>query len=277
MLNKMFKYLRKPELYSESSSKFWDDEHISKGMLEAHLNPGLEAASRKHKFIDNSVEWITKVAPCEKYKEVLDLGCGPGLYTHRLAEIGYLVTGIDFSKRSIEYAKQKAKEKNLKIEYIYKNYMEIEYKDEFDLITLIYCDFAVLSNNQREILLQKIYCAMKSGGKFIFDVFTPNNYEGRTESNTWYSNEGSGFWKSETYLCIQAHYIYENNIRLDQYVIIDKEENVSVYRLWDHYYTKNTIVEELKKAGFEKIEIYSDVTGKELDEKSKTLCIVVEK
>lgn len=277
MLNKMVEYLKKPQLYLESSSKFWDDEHISKGMLEAHLNPQWDAASRKHEFIDNSVEWITTVVPCEKYKKVLDLGCGPGLYTQRLAEIGYLVTGIDFSKRSIEYAKQEAIKKCITIEYIYKNYMEINYKEEFDLITLIYCDFGVLPHKQREILLKKIYSAMKIGGKFIFDVFTPNNYEGKSESNTWYLNEGSGFWKSKTHLCIQAHYIYENNIRLDQYVIIDKEGNTDVYRNWDHYYTRDTIISELKEAGFEKIEIYSDVTGKEYDEKSKTICIVVEK
>lgn len=34
---------------------------------------------------------------------------------------------------------------------------------------------------------------MKRGGKFIFDVFTPKNYEGKGESNPWYLNEGSGF------------------------------------------------------------------------------------
>lgn len=277
MLNKMFEYLKKPKLYAESSAKFWDDEHISKGLMEAHLNSSLEAASRKHDFIDSSVNWINKVTPHESYKKVLDLGCGPGLYTQRLAKRGYLVTGIDFSKRSIEYAKQKAQEKHIDVEYIYRNYLDIDYEGEFDLVILIYCDFAALSHKKRKILLNKIYCAMKSGGKFIFDVFTPKNYEGKTENNTWYLNDGSGFWKAETYLCMESHYIYENKIMLDQYVIIDKQENVDVYRMWNHYYTKDTIVLELKKAGFKKSEIYSDVSGKPYDEESKTMCIIVEK
>lgn len=277
MMDKVFEYLKKPEVYTESTSKFWDDEHISKYMLEAHLNPNWEAASRKHDFIDRSVEWIEKIAPSETYKKVLDLGCGPGLYAERFATKGYLVTGLDFSKRSIDYAKQKALEKDLKIDYFYKNYIEIEYKESFDLITLIYCDYGALSYSNRVILLKKVYDAMKVGGKFILDVFTPKNYEGKCEGNTWYLNEGEGFWSPKTHLCIQSHYIYEGDIRLNQYTIINEDGEANVYRVWDHYYTKNTITEELKKAGFSNIEIFSDVRGNFYDEESKTMCIVVEK
>jgi ubiquinone/menaquinone biosynthesis C-methylase UbiE len=277
MINKLFDYLKKPSLYAESTAKFWDDEHISKGMLEAHLEPDLEAASRKHTFINDSVEWINMAFPCNKYNKLLDLGCGPGLYAERFTKKGYSVTAIDFSKRSIEYAKQKAEEKALSIEYIYQNYLEMEYENEIDLVTLIYCDFGALSHLQREILLKKVYCAMKSGGKFIFDVFTTNNYEGKIESNTWNLNKGRGFWASDTYLCIESHFTYEDDIRLNQYTIVEENGNLNVYRIWDHYYTKGTIIEELKKIGFKTIEIFSDVAGNPYDDKSKTMCIVVEK
>lgn len=76
---------------------------------------------------------------------------------------------------------------------------------------------------------------------------------------------------------MEAHYIYEDNIRLNQYIVIDKEDKVNVYRIWDHYYTKYTITEELKKAGFEKIQVFSDAAGKPYDEGTKTICIVAEK
>ena len=56
------------------------------------------------------------------------------------------------------------------IKYIYKNYLEIDYTNEVNLITLIYCDFGVFSDLQRDLLLQKVYHALKHGGKFIFDV-----------------------------------------------------------------------------------------------------------
>lgn len=45
--NKLLSYIKdKPNVYEESSSAFWDDEHISKHMLEAHLTPNFDGASR---------------------------------------------------------------------------------------------------------------------------------------------------------------------------------------------------------------------------------------
>ena len=39
MIEMLFHLLQKPTLWQRGSEPFWDDEHISKGMLEAHLNP----------------------------------------------------------------------------------------------------------------------------------------------------------------------------------------------------------------------------------------------
>ncbi len=277
MLNQLFKYLERPPVYTKSTCKFWDDEHVSKGLLEAHLNPRLEAASRQHDFIDKSVEWISEIAPSSVYSNLLDLGCGPGLYAERFYKKGYRVTGIDYSNRSINYAVNKAAENDQDIHYKYQNYLEIDYRNEYDLITLIYCDFVVLSDEERATLLKKIYNALKPGGKFIVDVFTVKEFEDRKESHTWEISENGGFWRPNKHLCLQSHFIYDNNVRLDQYTIIDEEGKVDVVRNWFKAYTKDTIIEEIEKAGFSNIMIYSDVAGKAYSDESKTICVVVEK
>ena len=48
MIAQLRAYLQKPRLYAPSTGEFWNDPHISKGMLEAHLNPQVDAATRKH-------------------------------------------------------------------------------------------------------------------------------------------------------------------------------------------------------------------------------------
>lgn len=59
MYKKLLHYAKqKPLEYTDSTSKFWDDDHISKYMLEAHLNPDTESASRQHSFIKDSARWI---------------------------------------------------------------------------------------------------------------------------------------------------------------------------------------------------------------------------
>lgn len=63
MNQKIFELIQKPTLYQKSERPFWDDPYISSQMLLAHLNPDLEAASRKMSFIDASVNWIATTLP----------------------------------------------------------------------------------------------------------------------------------------------------------------------------------------------------------------------
>lgn len=105
MLERLKSYEIKPPAYTRSESKFWEDSHISKYMLEAHLNSEKDAASRTHRFMDESVQWIKALLPPNEYPKLLDLGCGPGLYCERFWASGYNVTGVDYAKRSIDYAR----------------------------------------------------------------------------------------------------------------------------------------------------------------------------
>lgn len=176
MINKLLSLLQKPTLWQRSLENFWDDEHISKGLLEAHLNPDSDAASRNHSFIEGSAQWLFSIIPAGS--KILDLGCGPGLYAKRLSDAGFDVTGIDFSKRSINYAK----ENDRKSKYIYQNYLELDYSEAFDAVILIYCDYAALTMEERKTLLAKVYRALKPGGLFIFDVFTEQTHKGKSDN-----------------------------------------------------------------------------------------------
>ncbi len=82
MLENLFAFMHKPELYQASTSKLWDDEHISKKMLESHLDEW-DAATRPHKFVDKSVDWIVSILPPKKHPKLIDLGCGPGIYAEK--------------------------------------------------------------------------------------------------------------------------------------------------------------------------------------------------
>lgn len=271
MLNELKKYLVKPGLYTPSTNNFWDDEHISKGLLAAHLNPDWDAASRKHKFLDQSVRWIRKIAPPAQYKFLLDLGCGPGLYAERFSSAGYVVTSVDFSKRSIEYAKEQTLMKKSNIRYLYQNYLNINFLEEFDVVTLIYCDYGALSKTERRQLLEKVYQALKPNGKFIVDVFTPRMRN--KESRSWsYSAEG-GFWSPEHHLCLEAVYQYDDEDETElRQVIVITEENVKCYNIWDHFFTKEKLLAEIEPIGFKSFEFYGDVAGKEFSETGETIC-----
>jgi 2-polyprenyl-3-methyl-5-hydroxy-6-metoxy-1,4-benzoquinol methylase len=48
-----------------------------------------------------------------KNSKIIDLGCGTGLTAHEMSQKGFIVTGVDFSEKFINYATQKYRNKNL--------------------------------------------------------------------------------------------------------------------------------------------------------------------
>lgn len=276
MLNKLSDYLIKPKLYTPSTSTFWDDEHISKGMLEAHLNPNWDAATRKLDFVDKSVKWIASIAQPIQFQKLLDLGCGPGIYAEHFRKAGYKVTGIDFSKRSIDYAKEQTLHNKSNIEYNYQNYLTIDYEEQFDVITLIYCDYAPLSITDRLILLRKVHQALRPNGKFIFDVFTP--LMRKAESRSWLYSDDGGFLCEKPHICLDSVYQYddEDNTELRQSIVIT-EDTVNCYNIWDHFFTKEALISEIQPIGFNSFEFYGDIAGKEYSDAGETICGVFTK
>ncbi len=132
--------------------KLWADPHIAKRMLSFLLNGEKDAASRSREFMERSALWIADSFRLDGGKRVLDLGCGPGLMASRLTRLGAVVTGVDFSPGSIEWAERDGKD--LPVSYICADYLEADLPGKFDLITMIMCDFCALSPFQRKALVR---------------------------------------------------------------------------------------------------------------------------
>jgi len=282
-LDKLYKVIdenKNPVLFENSKTKedFWDNEHISKMMLMAHLNPNWDVASRRNETIKATCDFIIKKLNLKANEKLLDLGCGPGLYSTKFHEHGLLVTGIDYSKRSLEYANKKAVLNNYNINYLYMDYLDLNYEDEFDIVVIIYCDFGVLSNQLREKLLKKIYKSLKPNGYLVFDVWSTSFKELNTSYKTWKVHEKQGFWKSTPHLELINKIYYENEkVSLKQHFILEENDNISVYNLWEQVYTKESVVSLISENGFRVVNILGDLTGKEYLEASNTIGIIAQK
>jgi 2-polyprenyl-3-methyl-5-hydroxy-6-metoxy-1,4-benzoquinol methylase len=276
MYERILEFLKeKPLPYMQSTAPFWDDEHISKGMLAAHLNPDFEGASRKLVFIKKSVDWISGISDIRKGNKLLDLGCGPGIYAEMFYDAGFAVTGIDYSRRSIKYATEQAKIKHKDIQYIYMNYLDIAYENAFDFVTLIYCDFGVLPHADRAKLLIKIRKALKKGGILILDGFTEKEIRNFSETRT-IRYETHGFWSSVPYMLIQSNYVYpETKNYLEQYIVVT-ENTCQCYNNWNQIYSIQSFGDELRSAGFDNIQFFDDVSGQPLTGTQNTLCAVAQ-
>ena len=260
-----------------TADELWTDEHTSKQMLEYHLNDYVDLSSRNKEFIEQSVKWIISKFEIDKTTEIADFGCGPGLYTTRLAERGARVTGIDFSQNSLNYAKQVAANKGLSINYILSNYLEFETTDRFDLIMMIMCDFCVLSPAQRKKMLSKFNLLLKPEGSVLLDVYSLNSFNQKEESAIYELNQLNGFWSPEDYYGFVNTFKYEKEkVTLDKYTIIEKSRKREVYN-WLQYFSEESLKNEFEENGFKTIELYSDVAGKNFSSESTEFAIVARK
>lgn len=251
------KLSEKPATYQPGSAVMWTDPYISTQLLDIHLNPDIDLASRKPETIQSTVKWILDRADGEKL-DILDLGCGPGLYTELLAKAGHNVTGVDFSTSSIEYAKRSAQKTNLSIDYRRMNYLELEESEKFDLVIMMFTDFGVLSPGDREKLLSNIYRALKPGGKYIFDSLKDLSLADKVSPSSWEYHQ-KGFWRDHPYLVLSNSFLYEDEkMVLYQHGVIE-EGGFETYRFWTHFFSDSDLAGILENSGFKQPDFYNDV------------------
>lgn len=261
ILSQLIRLQQKPAPFTPGEALFWDDPHISLQMLDAHLNPEIEAASRRPETIERSVRWLIQSLSLHAGDPIVDLGCGPGLYASLFARAGLQVTAIDYSHRSIEYARNIARENGLRIRYRYQNYLEWEEENLYRAAFLIFGDFCTIGPEQRLRLLQNIQRALQPGGKFVFDVSTRKHRAKHGNQCTWRALE-SGFWKPGPHLVLEDGFDYpEQAIWLDQYTVIEADGKLSVYRNWFQDYTPESITAEVSRGGFEVEGLWGDLAG----------------
>ncbi len=121
----------KKDPFKELSNEWWDENGKFQSL---------------HKFTDIRMQYIKRIV--SKYKkqdkvynldklECLDIGCGGGLLSERIARLGASVTGIDITQNSIEIAKIHAFNSGLNINYINTDvslFIKNNFSKKFDLI-----------------------------------------------------------------------------------------------------------------------------------------------
>lgn len=118
---------------------------------------------------------LASFLPSKSDAHILDIACGNGLTTRRLAEMGYQVTAFDFSANLIEYAKQRLDKHGLKT-----SLHVIDATNEAQLLSLGKNKFDCALSNMAlfdmaniEPLFKTLPQLLKPGGTFIFSITHP--------------------------------------------------------------------------------------------------------
>jgi SAM-dependent methyltransferase len=268
-----------PEPWAEGEKIPWHDPQFSRRMLEEHLSQEHDAASRRFEKVEQHVDWIHRQVLSGKPTRILDLGCGPGFYTSRLARLGHECVGIDFSPASIAYARVEALGAGLRCTYLQEDIRVAEYGSGFGLVMLIFGEFNVFTPVDARGILNKAYHALEDNGLLLLE---PHTYAAVCEmghrSPSWYSAE-SGLFSDRPYLCLQEYFWdAERETATTRYFVI----NASTGSVTRHADTMQAYTDEgyrslLAECGFGEPEIYPSLTGEVDDSQGGLMALVARK
>ncbi len=108
-------------VFDSLSDEWWDENGSFKALHSFNL---IRLEYLKRNNLNQSLNGLS----------ILDVGCGGGILCEPLSRLGAKVTGIDTSEKAIKVAKEHARIKNLKINYIHGELSKIE-KCSFDIVT----------------------------------------------------------------------------------------------------------------------------------------------
>jgi len=160
---------RKDDIWNGAYKIPWDDPDFSRRMLNEHLSQAHDLASRRSKWIDRQVAWIHEHLLSAEPSRILDLGCGPGLYLHRLARLGHDCRGIDFGPASIEYARRHTSGE-LRCDFILGDLRHVDFGGPYDMAMVLYGELNVFSPAETSAILKKVWASLAPRGRLIVEV-----------------------------------------------------------------------------------------------------------
>jgi len=268
-----------PKPWAEGEKIPWNDPGFSRRMLAEHLSQEHDAASRRYEIIDQHVSWIHHHVLRGVSTAILDLGCGPGLYTNRLARWGHKCTGIDFSPASIAYAREQAGKSDLSCNYIEQDIRLADYREGYGLVMSIYGEFNVFQPKDAKEILLKAKHALHPGGILLLEPHTFEKvYDLGMEPPAWQSAR-AGLFSDEPYLLLQENFWdAEVSVAIERYYVIDAVTgDVSLHSSSTQAYTNRDYRNLLSECGYVDIEFYPSLGEPAGKLQQDLICILASK
>jgi len=205
---------------------------------------------------------------------VLDLGCGTGNVTERLARQGYDMIGVDNAQDMLQIAMEKRAESGLDILYLWQDMREFELYGTVAAIVSI-CDSMNYLTEYEDLVqtLKLVNNYLDPQGIFIFDLNTVYKYQEVIGDSTIAESreECSFIWDNS----------FDEETRINEYdLTLFIQEDGDLYRRFDetHYqraYTMEEVKRAVAEAGMEWVASYDAFTREEPKKDSQRVYVVV--
>ncbi len=134
------------------------------------------------------VRALVSLLALDKPMQILDLACGYGRHTNRLAALGHTLTGIDLMPGFLDMARQDAQQRKVDVVYRQGDMRHIDFHQEFDRVLLLFTAFGYFSDEGNLQVLVNVQKALKPGGLLVFDMNTAYAFSTVWNNATYFSD-----------------------------------------------------------------------------------------
>ena len=230
----------------------WNEPAFSARILKEHLSQDHHLASRKSVVIKAQCAWITSRCLSGGPASILDLGCGPGLYSRRLAGDSHYYIGLDFSPASIGYAQDTYGAPG-KAEFRLGDAVEADFGGPFELAMMLYGELNVFSPKDCRRILAKAHAALAPGGQLLIERqrFAAVKGLGRAPRSQTRADSG-GLFSDRAYVCLTENHWFDGEAVALQcfHVLAQGDDRPVTYRSTTKAWTGVEMETLLREAGF---------------------------
>ncbi|WP_432284861.1 class I SAM-dependent methyltransferase [Aminobacter sp. BA135] len=197
---------------------------------------------------------------------VLELGCGYGRISNRLAEKGARVAGLDISPILLKKAEADAAERGVDVEYVLGDMRSLPWRDQFDAAFLWYTTFGYFDDADNERVLGEAASSLRKGGLLLIDH--PNHFDSlRYKFPVCYITQH----KNDARIDIFSNDVLSERSNLER--IIVRDGCVRRTHLSYRQYGFSDYVRMLRSAGFETVEAYGEEGGAFTSDSSRLVVV----
>ncbi len=222
----------------ENSAKKYDNERFTKGTI-------------------GECDFIERELDFDKALDIIDIGCGTGRHAIELTQRGYKVTGVDLSESQIQWAKEKAAQKNLAIDFLVHDARNLPFQEQFDCAIML-CEggFPLMETDEMNFeILKSATKSLKENGKLIFTTLnglfplvhsTQKFAENKDKENTQFEDNNFNILTFRDHFSVE----YEDDLG-----------NRKTIKGNQRFYIPSEITWLLKSLGYKRIEILGAKLG----------------
>ncbi len=218
---------------------------------------------------DLEVTGLVRIAGLETPLRILDIPCGFGRHSNRLAALGHHVTGVDLYPGFLDLARRDAKVRGLQVDFRQGDMRHLDFDAEFDRVLNLFTSFGYFEDEDNFRVLENIARALVPGGWFILDIPNRDTYMKNvppvflTEKNNDLMIDRGNF-DTLTGRWYNRRIVIRNGVRKDKPFFV-------------RLFTFSEIRDWLQRVGLEILQLYGGYDGQLISGDSRRMIVVSKK